>query len=478
MQKVKFYVAAAQTLGVVRDYANARNEPAPTLVRGCEVQLNMRLFANADGTTPYPIEALSGVVSWQWVMDKDFSEATSYILEADNAAISVSSVTDEIDGNAYPYTEITIPIRQMNTTGLAEWLGSGKSQSGLNGELVGFDGNGTQVFVLQVENFTVRNRITSLGSPQPIDPDYLTAPQVRSLIAAGIVFQFSESGTEWHDTQGAEDRFCRIRSASDVNAVWSDGIALVSGPRGEKGLDSFCHVAYASDATGADFSLTPSGNLKYRAEIHTSEALEAPSSQDFADAVWVKYLGDDGDGVGDMKKETYDSDGDGVVDRSASADSVLWNNIRNRPETFLPALHVHSMRDLSNPVLQSVRNESDPKTLFLDSPLVRNTSANGSGTIELEFTSIMTTPSAEGKEYTVGENEMLTWEYHVLCSADVTGVTFGSLQCSMTGIRIPDTLERINDRNTYHVFVIRALYRSGAVGNVMFQANYAYSYEA
>ena len=32
MQNVKFYVAAPQTLGTVRDYANAKNEFAPTLV--------------------------------------------------------------------------------------------------------------------------------------------------------------------------------------------------------------------------------------------------------------------------------------------------------------------------------------------------------------------------------------------------------------------------------------------------------------
>ncbi|OQA74374.1 MAG: hypothetical protein BWY31_04788 [Lentisphaerae bacterium ADurb.Bin242] len=72
----------------------------------------------------------------------------------------------------------------------------------------------------------------------------------------------------------------------------------------------------------------------------------------------------------------------------------------------------------------------------------------------------------------------MTWEYHVLCTAQVTGVSVGSVNCSMVGINIPETLELVGGNSTYHVFVIRALYKSGAVNNVRYQANYAYSYEA
>ena len=479
MQNVKFYVAAPQTLGTVRDYANAKGEAAPTLVRGCEVCLKMRLFANSDGEAPYPLDQLANIVSWQWAMDKDFSEATSYILEADNNSITVAEVTDEVDGTEIEYTEVSIPISNMNTEELAAWLGTSKSQSGLNGELVGFDASGKQIFVLQVEGFTVRNRITSLGTPEPIEPDYLTAAQVRSLIAAGIALQFSEDGAEWHDGQTDGDLFFRMRSASDENATWSDAIELTTGPRGEAGADSFCYVAYASDSTGAGFSLVPSSSLKYRAEIHVIEAIESPAAGDFSDAIWVKYLGDDGAGVGDMTKEVYDADNDGVVDNAASAESaasVPWDGVTGKPSTFSPAAHTHAMPDIANPVYQKVYSASNPKTLYLDSPIVRNTSANSSGTIELEFTAIQKTEG--GAAYTVGQNEMLTWEYHARCTANVSGVSLGSVNCSMVGINIPETLELVNDNSTYHVFVIRAVYKSGAVNGVCYQVNYAYSYEA
>ncbi len=482
MQNVKFYVAAPQTLGTVRDYANAQGATAPTLVRGCEVELKMRLFSNAEGTTPYPINQLSHIVSWQWAMDKDFNENTNYILMADNSQITVASVTDEVDGTDIEYTEVSIPISNMNTAELAAWLGTSKSQSGLAGELVGFDADSRQVFVLQVENFTVRNRITSLGNPTPIQPDYFTAAQVRSLIAAGIALQFSADGAEWHDTQTPDDTFYRMRSASDANAEWSSAISLVPGPEGEKGKDSFTYTAYASDNTGTGFSTTPSNTLKYRAEIHVTEAIAELTAADFADAVWVKYIGDDGLGVGDMTKAVYDTDNDGKVnaaahaDSAGSADAVPWSGVSGKPSSFTPSSHSHAMAEITDPVYQKLYAVSNPASLYADTPVIRNTARNTSGTIELNFTSILTSPG--GSARTVGQNEVLTWEYHILCGALVSGVSLGSVNCSMVGVNIPEELELVNSRDTCHVFVIRAVYRSGSVNNICYQANYAYSYEA
>jgi len=480
MQNVKFYAAAPETLGTVRDFANAKNATAPTLVRGCEVCLKMRLFANSDGDAAYPITAFSNIVSWQWAMDKDFNEATNYILEADNANITVSTVTDTVDGTDIDYTEISIPIPNMNTEELATWLGTEKSKNGLAGELVGFDAESKQVFVLQVENFTVRNRITSLGTPTPISPDYLTAAQVRALIASGIAVQYSVDGsTLWHDTQVTADRYIRVRSASDANAVWSSAIGLVVGPQGNAGADSFCYVAYAADATGTGFSLTPTNALKFRAEIHSDTEIQTPDAEDFANATWVKYIGDDGTGVGDMLKSIYDTDDDGVVDdaeHAAVADAAPWSGISDKPSTFPPQSHAHTMSTLSDPVRQKVVSESNPVTLYLDSPVLLNSSVQSGTTIAIDFTAIKTAVS--GSAYSGQAGDFLTWEYHVSCSQDIVGVTVGSLNSTMVGIAIPDTLERVNNANTTHVFVVRGIYKSGAINNLKLQVNYAYSYEA
>ena len=69
-------------------------------------------------------------------MDTDFNEATAYKLQADNANIELAEVTDEIDGDEYTYTELSIPMPQMNTAELTEWIGTDRSRNGLHGEPV------------------------------------------------------------------------------------------------------------------------------------------------------------------------------------------------------------------------------------------------------------------------------------------------------------------------------------------------------
>lgn len=183
-------------------------------------------------------------------------------------------------------------------------------------------------------------------------------------------YQFSEDGTNWHDQQQDADLYYHERrpggqwgpavkmktgptgaaagfgaptiavetlpAGSDATAsvtasgdntakVFSFSFGIPKGTDGQNGTDgvsSYTYVAYASDASGTGFSLTPTNALKYRAEIHTTTAIETPDAEDFAGATWVKYLGDDGTGTGDMLKSVYDTDDDGIVDHAATADAV------------------------------------------------------------------------------------------------------------------------------------------------------------
>lgn len=80
---------------------------------------------------------------------------------------------------------------------------------------------------------------------------------------------------------------------SATSGDWSAPMAFQGDP-GIDGVDSFTYVAYASDASGTDFNLTPSSNLKYRAEIHSGTAIVTPILLDFSGATWVKYIGDNG----------------------------------------------------------------------------------------------------------------------------------------------------------------------------------------
>jgi len=79
----------------------------------------------------------------------------------------------------------------------------------------------------------------------------------------------------------------------------ADGAPGPTGADGNDGTSMYTYVAFASDNTGTGFSLTPTDLLKYRAEIHVNAPLTPPTASDFASAVWVKYIGDDGaDGTG------------------------------------------------------------------------------------------------------------------------------------------------------------------------------------
>ena len=236
MQNITFYASADGALGEFRDSLGAKKADAPVLVIGVEYCLKLRLFKNKEDYTPFPISQLEQVVSWQWAMDDDFDPASNYILTADHQNISVSEVTDTIYGDERTFTEVSIPIPDTKTVEVLEYLGTTESKNTLNGELCGYNSSGNIAFLLQLKGFTVRNRITSIGDPTSSLPlDYLTASQVRALIAAGLELQFSEDGENWNDTQTEDDEYIRMRPVG--NGAWSSAVKLPSGKAGKDGED-------------------------------------------------------------------------------------------------------------------------------------------------------------------------------------------------------------------------------------------------
>ena len=186
MQDIVFYAAANETLGVVRDYANARKMPTPVLTLGVSVCLRMRLFSALDTAEPYPVAAFDDITDWQWRMDGDFDRDTTCKLVADVNGISVHSVTDTVNGETMDFTEFVIPISNMNTQELAAWLGNEPKRTGLTGELVGYDSEEHAVFVLQIDNFTVRNRVAGLGTPTAMDQEIVTRTTAEHMIRTAV----------------------------------------------------------------------------------------------------------------------------------------------------------------------------------------------------------------------------------------------------------------------------------------------------
>lgn len=234
MQNIKAYLSVKGVLGESKDSYNAKKITPPQLVKGCSTILSLRLFTGDDSNIAYPIESLAGVVSWSFVLDSDYNKSTTPKIVADNANIRVVTGTDGDDNT--PYTEIVIPILNMNTVELNELLKDSAVSKSLIGELVGYDSTGENIFVLQVEGFTIRNRVNYDSEPTELPEDYLKADQVRALIASGFVLEFSVDGNSWHTTQTTDDFYYRFRSGSSATSAWSTPVKLIQGPQGIQGI--------------------------------------------------------------------------------------------------------------------------------------------------------------------------------------------------------------------------------------------------
>ncbi|URN94633.1 MAG: hypothetical protein NAG76_22920 [Candidatus Pristimantibacillus lignocellulolyticus] len=69
-------------------------------------------------------------------------------------------------------------------------------------------------------------------------------------------------------------------------------------------------------------------NVKYMTPLRTAQAIQKQIS---------------GLGGGDMLKSVYDSNNNGKVDQSETADSIPWAGVSGKPTTFSPAAHEHSL---------------------------------------------------------------------------------------------------------------------------------------
>lgn len=215
-------------------------------------------------------------------------------------------------------------------------------------------------------------------APESADPEYYTSAQIRALLNAGYELEFSADGESWHTEQADGDLYYHyrnrqiggewsdkimipkgeqgdpapelktqysvdgstlwhdeyadsdayMRTSSDNGGSWSVAIRIL-GQQGTAGSSSYTYVAYASDASGSGFSLTPSDTLKYRAEIHSETAIESPDADDFSGAVWVKYIGSDGTsgtsagfGAPDATAETLTAGSEATAEVTASGEDT------------------------------------------------------------------------------------------------------------------------------------------------------------
>lgn len=64
-------------------------------------------------------------------------------------------------------------------------------------------------------------------------------------------------------------------------------------PRGADGQSAFLYIAYASDASGANFTMTFNASLDWEAHLNTNTQIQTPAVGDFTD-LWYNKKGDTG----------------------------------------------------------------------------------------------------------------------------------------------------------------------------------------
>lgn len=148
-------------------------------------------------------------------------------------------------------------------------------------------GSSTTVELVYGESGWVITENTSAASDMG---DYLKKEALMLNGAAAQLVSFKSM------TQAAYDLITPVIDAiyfiRDTGKLIFNGVVYGSGGGGggEAGVSTYLYVAYAAGDTGAGFSLVPTDDLPYRAEIHVHVEIQNPALSDFADAVWIKYI--------------------------------------------------------------------------------------------------------------------------------------------------------------------------------------------
>ncbi|MDD5698496.1 MAG: hypothetical protein PHH77_07750 [Victivallaceae bacterium] len=297
------------------DYRKAPISKPIYVMYGFELPIVLEFYH--DNGNAFDETELSCYTSFQFGIDSDYDFST------DPAALANSG---------FEVSENTLSFILLTDSAKFKTLLGNESTANAVAELKCYTSGSTKPKLSVSFDVKLRNAVLADGTGEPSsNPElYITHSEAYALVQEAPVREFSVDGeTDWHETQTDDDRYYREQRNS---GEWSDAIALI------EPTDAFVYVAYASDDAGTDFSLTPSDTLKYRAEIHVTEAIETPTIDDFTGATWVKYLGDTGAQGENAPEVQYQFSVDGETDwhtpwasgdfyqRISVDDGVTWSD--------------------------------------------------------------------------------------------------------------------------------------------------------
>lgn len=470
MQKFDVFLRAASVKAVLVDQYNNSNSTKCSLTRGMAAEIILHLFKSENENDVFTADDLQ-FASWIFYADVDYDHDTTPKL------VITDGITIDEDGC------IHIPIDDTNTQEMAAYLGKAETKD-LKAEIVGFNSGSTLPdFCLQWD-ISIRNRIGEEGggSPAPVHDSNYTAAQVNALFAASNSVEYSSDGENWSAQYEAGATQRRYKNSAIPGADWTVEYLAAGAPgtSGQDGKTYYSYDGYAADSNGTDFSITPDANRIWKAEFHSTEYI-VPEEIAFshfqeAGAVWVKYIGENGNG--DMSTSDYvDPEGNGVVRKASSALTVPYAGIQNLPQTFPPSVHEHQMQQISDGARQTVYAASSTPELYLNRQIIQNTKIISNGILDIDFTAVK--DSSGGTAYNASAGDVFTWEYWVKANANIVSLSVGSSLTMkvLDNHALPETLP-LRGSITIHAFAIRGFYRSAASQHLQLTVNYLYSTEA
>ena len=226
MQTQTIYVRAGSVLATWVDSANQTSSaPFPTLARGQKAELVIGFFKDENADSIMTQAEVQQYVAWDFAYDSDYSTATTPKIRTTEGF--------HVDADGFLHIPIDTGTEELRTA-----IGTSESIT-LSAELDGYLAGepDSPALVIQWNGQPFRNRIIEggTGTPVPVDDGTYTKAQVNALVSGEIVYQFSEDGVSWHDTQTETDVWFRSRNVALETGAWGAAMKLPAGVAGEPG---------------------------------------------------------------------------------------------------------------------------------------------------------------------------------------------------------------------------------------------------
>ena len=226
MQTQTIYVRAGSVLATWVDSANQTSSaPFPTLARGQKAELVIGFFKDENADSIMTQAEVQQYVAWDFAYDSDYSTATTPKIRTTEGFF--------VDEGGYLHIPIDTGTEELRTA-----IGTSESIT-LSAELDGYLAGepDSPALVIQWNGQPFRNRIIEggTGTPVPVDDGTYTKAQVNALVSGEIVYQFSEDGVSWHDTQTETDVWFRSRNSALETGAWGMAMKLPAGVAGKPG---------------------------------------------------------------------------------------------------------------------------------------------------------------------------------------------------------------------------------------------------